>query len=65
MITVSGKSYTWREGMTISELLDVINDSHPYAVVRINDTYVSRPNFDKTLIPDNAEVFLIPMVAGG
>lgn len=65
MITVSGKSYTWREGMTISELLDVINDSHPYAVVRINDTYVSRPNFDKTPIPDNAEVFLIPMVAGG
>ena len=65
MITVSGKSYTWREGMTIWELLDVINDSHPYAVVRINDTYVSRPNFDKTPIPDNAEVFLIPMVAGG
>lgn len=65
MITVSGKPYIWREGMTISELLDVINDSHPYAVVRINDTYVSRPNFDKTLIPDNAEVFLIPMVAGG
>jgi len=65
MITVSGKSYPWCEGMTITELLDAICDSHFYAVVRINDTYVSRPNFDKTPIPDDAEVFLIPMVAGG
>jgi molybdopterin converting factor small subunit len=46
-------------------LLNKINDAHPYAVVRINDKYVSRPNFDKTTIPDNCEVFLIPMVAGG
>jgi hypothetical protein len=26
---------------------------------------VSRPNFDKTPVPDNSEVFLIPMIAGG
>jgi len=65
MITVSGKPYPWREGMTITELLDAMSDSNSYAVVRINDTYVSRPHFDKTPIPDDAEVFLIPMVAGG
>jgi hypothetical protein len=33
--------------------------------VRINDTYVSRPNFDKTTIPDDSQIFLIPTVAGG
>jgi sulfur carrier protein ThiS len=42
-----------------------MQDSHPYAVVRINSTYVSRPNFEKTIIPDGAEVFLVPMIAGG
>jgi hypothetical protein len=51
--------------MTISELLGEINDAHPYPVVRIGDRYVSQPNFDKTTIPDNSEVFLISMIAGG
>ncbi len=65
MIEVADHTIDWHEGMTISDLLIEINDPHPYAVVRINQTYVSRPNFGKTTIPDNAVVFLIPMVAGG
>ena len=65
MIKVSGKERAWREGMTIADLLNDIEDDHPYAVVRIDSTYVSRPNFDKTIIPDGAEVFLVPMIAGG
>jgi thiamine biosynthesis protein ThiS len=65
MIDVNGRKVTWHEGMTISDLLGEIKDSHPYPVVRIGDTYVSRPNFDKTTVPDNAQVFLIPMIAGG
>lgn len=65
MIKVADHTIDWHAGMTISDLLIEINDPHPYAVVRINQTYVTRPNFDKTTIPDNAEVYLIPMVAGG
>ena len=65
MIKVADHTIDWHEGMTISDLLIEINDPHPYAVVRINQTYVSRPNFGKTTLPDHAEVFLIPMVAGG
>ena len=65
MIKVSDRSIAWYEGMTISDLLDELQDPHPYAVVRIDETYVSRPNFNKTTIPDGSEVFLIPMIAGG
>jgi thiamine biosynthesis protein ThiS len=65
VIRVSDQTVTWYEGMTISDLLDEIGDPHPYAVVRINQTYVSRPNFGQTTVPDNSEVFLIPMIAGG
>ena len=65
MIRVKGKDHPWREGMTVSDLLKDLNDSYSYAVVRINDTQVSKPDFDKTVIPDNAEIFLIPMIAGG
>lgn len=65
MIRVNGKKHSWYEGMTIKDLLKDINDSHLYAVVRINDKHVSRPNFEKIIIPDNSEVFLMPMIAGG
>ena len=65
MIQVAGKQIAWREGLTISDLLAELKDSHPYAVVRINQQYVTRPNFEHTLVPDDAEVFLIPMIAGG
>jgi sulfur carrier protein ThiS len=65
MIRVNGKNHSWYEGMTIRDLLNYFNKSHLYAVVRINDKHISRPYFEKTLIPDNSEVFLIPMIAGG
>lgn len=65
MIQVAGKQIAWREGMTVSDLLDELGDPYPYAVVRINQQYVTRPNFAHALVPDDAEVYLIPMVAGG
>jgi thiamine biosynthesis protein ThiS len=65
MIRVRGKEYPWREGMTVADLLKELNDPYSYAVVRIDGRVVSRPNFEKTAIPDGAEVFLIPMIAGG
>jgi len=65
MIQVAGKKIAWREGITVADLLDELKDPHPYAVVRINDHYVTRPNFENTFIPDDAEVYLIPMIAGG
>ena len=65
MIKIKGKEFPWREGMTIEDLLKDLDDSYTYVLVRINDKQVSRPDFDKTVIPDNSEVFLVPMVAGG
>jgi thiamine biosynthesis protein ThiS len=65
MIKVNGKRQFWYEGMTLKDLLEDIEDSHHYAVIRINDKHVSRPYFEKTMIPDNSEVFLISLIAGG
>jgi len=65
MIKINGKEHSWYEGMTIKDLLKNLNNSHLYAVVRINEKHISMPYFEKTLIPDNSEVFLIPMIAGG
>ncbi|MBI5579227.1 MAG: MoaD/ThiS family protein [Deltaproteobacteria bacterium] len=52
--------------MTVADVLKEIGDeADACPVVRVNDHYVSRPNFDQTNIPDNAQIFLIPMIAGG
>jgi len=65
VIKVRGKDYTWRKGMTVADLLKKIGDPYPYAVVRINEKAISKPHFETTLVPDNSEVYLIPMIAGG
>ncbi len=65
MIKVNGEKHPWRKGMTIHDLLQELDNSHHYVVVRMNDNLVSKPNFDQTLIQDDAEIFLLPMVAGG
>lgn len=65
MITLDGQQMSWKKGMTVSQLLQEIDDTHQYAVIRVNDQYVSRPNFDSYMIPDRAEIYLIPMIAGG
>jgi thiamine biosynthesis protein ThiS len=65
MIRVGDVQVEWQEGLTVTELLAKLDESHAYAVVRINNRYISRPHFDTTLVPDNSEIYLIPMIAGG
>ena len=65
MIMLDGEKVPWQSGMTVSQLLQEIADAHQYAVIRVNGKYVSRPSFDRFVIPDNAEIYLIPMIAGG
>jgi thiamine biosynthesis protein ThiS len=65
MIYLDGKELPWHEGLTVADLLKQIKDSHPYAVVRVNDSVVSQPNFDTHQIPDQAQILLVPLVSGG
>ena len=46
MITVNDKNMSWQEGMTVRDLLNSLEDDHDYAVIRVNDKYVSKPYFD-------------------
>ena len=65
MIRVGNKKFNWREGMTVQDLLEDLGDDFPYPVVRINRRYISRQDFKDTKIPDDAEIYLIQMIAGG
>ncbi len=59
MIRVNEKKVSWREGMTVADLLKILSDSDHCAVVRINDKHVSRPFFEKTLISRKIWSFLV------
>lgn len=65
MIHLGDEKIPWQKGMTISEFLAKNCGDREYAVIKINGKYVSKPNFDTFEIPDDAEIFLIPMIAGG
>ncbi len=65
MVRMEGKEFRWREGMTVADLLKEAGDSYPYAVVRIGDRLISRPDFDKTEVSNDTEVFPIPLISGG
>lgn len=65
MVKAGDKEFPWQEGMTISDILQKLKDNYPYAVARVNDRLISRPDFHNVTIPDGAEVFLLPLIAGG
>lgn len=59
-----GKNVSWRKGMTVSDLLVEIDQTHPIVGALINSMYVSKSNFNKTKIPFGAEVEFIPWREG-
>lgn len=65
MIRLNDREVPWRADMTVADLLESVEKADRYAVVRLNERYVSRPHFAVTRIPDEAEIRLIPMIAGG
>ena len=65
MISVNDEELPWHEDMTVADMLQQIHGGHDYVVVKVNDRYVSKPDFDSYQIPDRSEIYLIPMIAGG
>ena len=65
MIQVGDRQLTWQPGMTLDQVMKAIEGSRIYSVVRLNGKLVSKPDFPKTPVPDEAEIQPLPLVAGG
>jgi sulfur carrier protein len=65
MITAKGKKLEWQPGLTVREILDTLGYNFPSVLVRVNGTIVRRKSWDSTVVPDEAEVEIRPIVAGG
>ena len=65
MITVNDEAFPWYAGMTLADLMRNLPDGDQYAVVKVSGRTVSKPDFERFPIPDQAKIYLIPMIAGG
>jgi len=65
MITAKGKRLEWQPGLTVRDVLATLGYNFPSVLVRVNGTIVRRKVWDDTVVPDEAEVEVRPIVAGG
>jgi thiamine biosynthesis protein ThiS len=55
----------WREGMTVSDLLEDLNYTYHHIIVKVNGQLVRRESYDTHVVPDGADVKAIHLIAGG
>lgn len=65
MITVNTEPMAWREGMTIADILKLRNYIFRMIAVTVNGDLIKRGTYDKTVVPDGADVQVIHMISGG
>ncbi|MGD2105364.1 MAG: sulfur carrier protein ThiS [Anaerolineae bacterium] len=55
----------WREGLTVSDLLERMGYSYHQIIVKVNGELVQKESHDTYTIPDGADVKAIHLIAGG
>ena len=55
----------WEEGLTVSDLLERFRYTFPHIIVKINGEVVPREQYPTRTIPDDADVWVIHLIAGG
>jgi len=65
MITVNNDPMDWRDGMTVADILKARNYIFRMIAVQVNGELVPRGTYDRTAVPDGADVQVIHMISGG
>jgi len=64
-ITVNGRNVPWSDGMNVQTVLDVMNYTFRLLVVKVNGRLVKKEEYKTFKVPENSDVKVIHMVAGG
>lgn len=65
MITLNGKELAWRDGLTVEEILNSLDDDFSIVVVKVNGKPVLKKEYPTFEVPDGAEVNTVEIIAGG
>jgi sulfur carrier protein len=55
----------WEEGLTVSALLERFRYTFPHIIVKVDGEVVPREEYPTRTIPDDADVWVIHLIAGG
>ena len=65
-ITVNKRTeLSWRANMTIQEVIRTMNYTFPHIIVSINGVLVHHDTYQETLVPQDADVRIVHLIAGG
>jgi sulfur carrier protein len=66
VIRVNGREeIEWRQGMTVSDVLESLNYTYHHIIVNVNGELVPRSSYEAFVVPDGADVKAIHLIAGG
>ena len=65
MLRVNNEPLDYDEGMTVADVLRKRNYIFRMLAVWVNGEFVPRGTYDRTPVPDGAEVEVLHMIAGG
>jgi len=66
VITINQRDrVAWHAGMTVAELLATMAYTYPQIIVSIDGVLVPYDTYDQTPIPDESDVRVIHLMAGG
>jgi sulfur carrier protein len=55
----------WEEELTVSALLERFRYTFPHIIVKVDGEVVPREEYPTRTIPDDADVWVIHLIAGG
>jgi len=64
-ITVNGEQFTDLATCSVSDLLKTLDLQHAFIAVAINNTCISRSQYERTMIQNNDKVEILAPMAGG
>ncbi len=66
MITINRREkLPWHAGLTVRDVLVAMKYTFPHIIVSINGTLVPYDTYDITRVPDEADVRVVHLLAGG
>ena len=65
MITVNGLQKSWKEGMTVTDILKIMNYEYALIVVSVIEETVHKDRYSSYIVEDNADVRIIHICHGG
>lgn len=64
-ITVNGNVIEWFQGMTVNDVLRIMNYTFRMLVIKIDGQLVPKDSYATQQIPTGAEVYVIHLISGG